>query len=175
MQLNYCSIEWTEYGCVTYFEDGSEASAWPAWDDPHYRVISHRLGYGDDLLSYCREHDFCHCVVEQSLHDRPSRVIWALAHGTVLSGPESSYEEFAAQALQRFLRANEWPIVSGVDWEAIKWKALELLDAENHRISSLASPVQYSEVAEVKEETIINLSSVRDVRRTRANRSSDSS
>ena len=113
-------------------------------------------------------------MVEQELHDRPSRVIWALAHGTVLSGPESSYEELAAQALQRFLRAGERPIISGIDWDGIKEKALDLLNAENHRIQALASPLQHSEVAEVKEETIVNLASVRDVRRARPHRGGDS-
>ena len=116
-----------DYGCVTYFADGSEASAWPSWEDNHYRVIAHRTGYGDNLLDYCREHDFCHALVEEVLHDRASRVLWALAHGQTLSGPESAYEEFAAQALQRWIRANERPIIAGVDWDGIKLEALSLL------------------------------------------------
>lgn len=47
----------------------------------------------------------------------------------MLSGRESVEEEIAAQVLQRWLRANERPIVSGVDWDAMKRDALELLGA----------------------------------------------
>jgi hypothetical protein len=47
----------------------------------------------------------------------------------MLSGYRSAYEEIAAQTFQRWLRANERPIVSGVDWDRLKAEALELLDA----------------------------------------------
>lgn len=132
MKLKHCEIQWTDYGCVTFFEDGSEASAWPHWTNPHYTVVAHRLGYGDELLTYTREHDLCHCLIEEALHDRPSRVLWALAHGMVLTGPEAAYEEFAAQALQRWLRANERPILSGIDWDALKDRALTLIAKQSN-------------------------------------------
>lgn len=126
--LKHCVIDWTDKGCITYFEDGTSVESHAHPSDFHYRVISHRTGYQDDVLAYCREHDFAHAFVEQELHDRPSQVLWALAHGKVLNGPQSCYEEFVAQGFQRWLRTNERPILSGVPWDELKAKALELLD-----------------------------------------------
>lgn len=168
MQLEFCTIEWTDYGCVTFFEDGSEASAWPSWADPHYRVIAHRTGYGDDLLGYCREHDFCHSLIEQEIYKRPSRVLWAMAHGTQLPGPESAYEELAAQALQRFFRAGERPIVSGIDWDGIRNKAHGILDnAYRHRKPPVASLVREKPMAADAEQSAKAESALSNVRRAR--------
>jgi hypothetical protein len=128
IRLRYAVLGWTPQGCTTFFEDGTEVSAWPHPDMPHYHVIAHRLGYGDDLLAYCREHEAAHLFVEERLHNRPSRVLWALAHGQRISGCDAGYEEMAAQQFQRWLRANERPIVSGVDWDGLKRDALGLLN-----------------------------------------------
>ena len=127
IRLRYALLSPTTQGCITLFEDGSEASSIPH-NTPHYHVVAHRLGYGDNLLAYCFEHEFCHSFVEERLHDRPSQVLWAVAHGQTLSGPTSAYEEIAAQVFQRWLRANERPILSGVDWDKLKADALVLLE-----------------------------------------------
>ena len=120
IHTRFATVHPDSWGCVVTFADGTSCPAqhWP--DDPHYRVIAHRCGYEDDTLRYCIEHEVAHLVVEEVLHDRPSRVLWALAHGQPLLGADSAYEEIAAQALQRFVRANERPIVGGVALDAMR-------------------------------------------------------
>jgi hypothetical protein len=127
IRLKYATLTFTEWGCVTRFETGEPVPACPH-DTPDYRIIAMRLGHGDDILEYCRWHEACHLLAEERLHDRPSRVLWGLAHGQRLSGHEAAYEELAAQQLQAWLRAGQRPIVSGVDWHSLKRDALALLE-----------------------------------------------
>jgi hypothetical protein len=129
-QLKFCRVEWTDIGCTTRFYDGVELSSYPH-EIPHYYVIAHRLGYGDDILGYCREHDFFHSFAEQYFHDRPSLTLWAVAHGHSLGEYQATYEELVTQTCQRWVRANERPIISGVDWDAFKREALDRLAAAN--------------------------------------------
>jgi hypothetical protein len=127
IRLKHCSIGWTNDGCVTLFGDGTQADSIPHPHDHHYYVIAHRCGYGDDILAYCRQHDFCHAFVEEWLFDRPSLVLWGLAHRKPLSGKSAAYEECMAQAFQAYLRGNQEPIIGGVDWFGMKRAALRLL------------------------------------------------
>jgi hypothetical protein len=127
IELRFCSIEFGTDVVWTHFPDGTSCPATPHLT-PHYHVIAHRCGYGDDVMAYAREHEFAHAFCEERLHERPSRVLWALAHGSMLSGREAVYEEMIAQVFQRWLRANERPIVSGVDWDGMKRDALALLN-----------------------------------------------
>jgi hypothetical protein len=122
--LRHATVEIIPEGCISTFADGASFGAFPHGWEPHYHVISHRTGYADDVLTYCREHELAHHVVEECLFDRPSRILWALAHGEPLSGPESAYEELMAQSLQRFARAGERPIIGGVDWDAVRARFL---------------------------------------------------
>ncbi len=127
IELSHCRIEWTSTGCITVFSaDGAVIESQPH-DTHHYHVIAHRCGYGDDILAYCREHDFLHSFTEQWFYDRPSRVLWALAHGTVTPSPQ--YEELVVQTCQRWLRANERPIAAGADWDGFKRSAVTALRA----------------------------------------------
>lgn len=126
--LRYASIGWIPKGCIVCFEDGFTVEGHAHPGNIHYHVIAARLGYGDDVLAYSREHDFAHLFIEECLHNRPSQVLWHVAHGSPLSGPESIYEELAAQSFQAWLRANQRPITSGVDWDALKRDALAMLD-----------------------------------------------
>jgi hypothetical protein len=116
MQTKYATIEPHSWGCTVRFKGGSMCLAQNFPSDPHYRVISHRCGYQDDTLRYCIEHEIAHLVVEEWLFDRPSRVLTALAAGSPLEPHEAAYEEGMAQMLQRYARANEQPIIGGVDW-----------------------------------------------------------
>ncbi len=125
--LKHCVIEPTERGCRVYFADGAFCDA-HYHDTPHYRVITSRCGYDDDTLAYAREHEFALCFLEEKFFNRPSKALWAVAHGPMLSGPHSAYEEIAAQAFQQWLRAGVRPIVGGVRWDGLKAEALEMLD-----------------------------------------------
>lgn len=130
IRLKFCEIEFNDWGCETRFPDGAVVSAWPHPEQPHYHVIAHRLGYGDDLMAYCREHEVAHAMIAERLHDAPSVVLWGLSHGEKIPKGPGLYEEIAAQTLQRWLRANERPILSGCDWDKLKADALGLLGRE---------------------------------------------
>lgn len=116
--LKYCTIDFTDWGAVTRFPDGSECPSAPH-DTHHYHVIAHRCGYGDDILRYCQEHDLAHALIEQEVHNRPSFVLQSLAHGHTPAAELCLYEELAAQTLQRWARTNERPIIGGIDWDAL--------------------------------------------------------
>ena len=128
IQLKHCAVELTDWGCTTRFKDGAEVSAYPHPELPHYSVISHRCGYGDDHLGYCQEHELMHSVCAEWFHDKPSEVLWAMAHGTMLNGKAAAYEEIVAQTMQRWVRANERPIISGINLDAFKKHVLTLLE-----------------------------------------------
>lgn len=125
IQLNHCKIEWTPTGCRTSFSDGSSIASFPH-EIPHYYIIAHRCGYGDDLLAYCREHDFFHGYCEEYFNNRASPILWSLAHGDEIV--DSVYEELVVQTCQRWVRCNERPIIGGVDWDNFKQKALNFLE-----------------------------------------------
>lgn len=128
MRIGDAIVTYTAGGCVTTFDSGASWGAHPH-HTPHYHVIAHRCGYGDDLMAYCREHEACHLIVERELLDESIGVLRALAHGWPVDPGRAAAEELAVMALQRWLRANERPIVSGVEWDRIKREALALLDA----------------------------------------------
>lgn len=113
------TVRFTDWGAITSFPDGTSCPSTPH-DTHHYHVIAHRCGYGDDILRYCQEHDFAHMLIEAFVHERPSRVLWGLAHGEEISAKDALYEELAAQTLQRFVRAGERPIIGGIDWEQLR-------------------------------------------------------
>ncbi len=127
IHIEDCRIEYTPYGCTTIFADGASVDAIPH-DTFHYHVIAHRLGYQDDILAYCREHEVAHELISQYVAGTHSEVLWCLAHGKVAAPAVVTYEELAVQALQRFVRANERPIVSGVDWDALRTYLYEVVD-----------------------------------------------
>jgi hypothetical protein len=128
IELAHCNIKFEPWGVRVVFPDGLYADGTPHPGMPHYHVIAHRCGYGDDLVAYCREHDFAHAFVEERLHYRPSRVLRGIATGRMISGEDAAYEEAFAQMFQRWVRANERPLLAGVDWDALKREALGLLD-----------------------------------------------
>jgi hypothetical protein len=112
----------------TVFTSGGAVDGAPHPEMPHYHVIAHRCGYGDDLMAYCLEHEFCHSFLSEQLHGRPSRVMFALAHGRPIAPGRAAEEEMATQMFQRWLRAHERPIVGGIDWDRLKQEALTLLE-----------------------------------------------
>lgn len=117
----------THDGCVSTYPDGSSFEAQPH-DTPHYHVIAHRLGYGDDLLRYCREHEVTHHLVGETFYGGRSPVISQLAAGYDPIPVSAAIEEAMVMTVQRWLRANERPIIGGVDWDAVRYRGLALLD-----------------------------------------------
>lgn len=124
--LCHCTVEFPDWGAVTRFPDGTSVDATPH-DTHHYHVIAHRLGYGGDTLAYCQEHEFAHAYMCQELLGSRSMVLWSLAHGHTPPKGEGLLEEMAAQQFQRWLRANERPILSGCDWDRLRDRARHLL------------------------------------------------
>ena len=114
IRLAHCEIAWIEGGATTRFPDGTHWEAYPH-ATPHYHVIAHRLGYGDDLLAYCREHEVMHALCAEVLLDAPSTVLWKLAHGETIEPAAAVIEEALVMTAQRHLRANERPIIGGMD------------------------------------------------------------
>jgi hypothetical protein len=131
--LDYVTLEYDDQALkhrriVNRFPDGSHLEAWPHPEDPHYHVIAHRLGYGDDLWAYCWEHEFCHSFVAEALGGKPSYVLTCLRYEIKLDRLRATQEEVLTQTFQRWLRANERPILAGVDWDGLKDQALKLLE-----------------------------------------------
>jgi hypothetical protein len=58
-----------------------------------------------------------------------SHVIWSMAHRLIPDPGIAVAEEALVMTIQRWLRANERPIISGVDWDDLKRRALEALNA----------------------------------------------
>lgn len=125
LRLRYCTIEFHPWGARTLFKGGASIDARPH-DTHHYHVIAHRCGYGDDTLRYCQEHEVCHSLVAEWFYNQPSRVLLNLALGFTprLDAP---FEEVMTQTLQRFLRANERPIVGDVNWDGLRDYARSIL------------------------------------------------
>lgn len=127
IELAFCRFERFNWGCQTTFPYGTIIEAFPHWDDHHYHVISHRCGYGDDLLAYCQEHEFVHSFLAEKLNRAESNVLWLLARGDEPTPQEAAYEEALVQMFQLWLRGHQRPIIGGIDWGALKAEALELL------------------------------------------------
>lgn len=126
IRTRHAFVRRQDWGCIVLFTDGAQCPAQHFPEDPHYRVIAHRCGYQDDTLAYCQEHETAHLIVEEVLHQRPSRVLWGLAHDAPLDPKDAAYEEGMAQMLQRFVRARERPIIGGVDWDALAQRFQEV-------------------------------------------------
>lgn len=123
----YAAVTPESWGCIVTFDDGTTVPAQHHPGNAHYHVIAHRCGYGDDTLRYCQEHEVAHLIVEEMIHQRPSRVLWGLAHDEPLCPQEAAYEELAAQTLQRFVRANERPIIGAVPWDKLRARFEEVM------------------------------------------------
>lgn len=132
IQFNGCRLyNEPTYGCRTIFNDESVLQS-AVENSPHYHVISHRCGYSDDIVRYCFEHDFCHHFVLENILkvDAADGVLHSVANNLPIPPGIAAFEEMATQTFQRWLRANEEPIIGGVNWYNLKKKALALLDKE---------------------------------------------
>lgn len=124
MRMKYCSIKWVVLGVVVTFDTGEECVGVPH-DTHHYHVVSHRLGYGGDVMRYCREHELAHVVLAQELHQGPPLALLDTArYGAAVDQGLAVMEECTAQALQRWVRASELPIIGDCDWVDLRDKFL---------------------------------------------------
>lgn len=62
MRFGGSTVEFPEYGAVTTLPDGQRIIAAPE-DNDAYRATAGRLGYGDDVLRMCREHEAAHAAL----------------------------------------------------------------------------------------------------------------
>lgn len=99
-----------------------------AHDTPHYYVIAHRCGYGDDLLRYAVEHDLFHAWLYEYMGIGESLVLNALVAGKDICPAFAAQEEALIQAVQTWVRANVRPIIGGIDWDKLKYDAFDMLD-----------------------------------------------
>lgn len=126
IQLKYCAIEWVDEGVRTSFLDAA-TTAFPYMDDPRYLVASRRAGYGDDMMTYCREHDFLHAFLSEELADKPSNVLWASAHDTKLLPFVAYQEEALVQVFQCWLRGSRDCLIGEMPYYPLRGKAREIL------------------------------------------------
>jgi hypothetical protein len=128
MRLNsIITFSYTPEGCRTVYSDGATLDSYPHLEMPHYYVISHRTGYGDDVMAYCREHDLFHHLVACFFGTISSSVLWRSAHSGDDGPIPAAYEEVLVMTCQKWVRANERPIIGDVNWDAFKAKALGVL------------------------------------------------
>ena len=101
VQFRFCTVELRrdEQLVVTRFKDGTEAHASPH-DTPDYHQHAIEKTGQDDILLYCWQHDLMH-VVHGEMNNRPSVVLWALAHGEPVGTAECEREERESQDMQR--------------------------------------------------------------------------
>lgn len=145
LRIGTATLTYTADGAVTTYDDATSYGAQPH-DTPHYDEIARRCGHLDiqtvatwpldpteeqfaaARLVYCREHEACHHIVAEWIGGHTSRVLWPLAHGREPDPFEATAEEALAMTFQRWLRANERPIIGGVPWDDLKARALALLE-----------------------------------------------
>jgi hypothetical protein len=84
---------------IARFHDNTEAHACPH-DTPAYHAHALEKTGLDDTLLYCWQHEIWH-VINGEMRQRPSVVLWALAHGLSVDTPECQDEEREAQDMQR--------------------------------------------------------------------------
>lgn len=106
IEFRHCTVEWQpeHRRVVTRFADGTEAHGCPH-DTEQYRAHAAEKSTGSVDL-YCWQHDIAHVIAAGIAGRCTSLVLWNLAHGLPVDGPECEHEEQAAQEFQRrfFLR-----------------------------------------------------------------------
>lgn len=136
--MHFCTVSFYRTFVWTQFPTGQGWGGVPdVGGDPEvdaaYRRLARKLGYGNDTLTYCQEHDFCHSFVEQEIFGRPSPILWALAHDR--RHPDTTvYEEALVQHFQGFMRGSDQDgqydmtaVAPDIEWCAVRQKAWDLL------------------------------------------------
>lgn len=130
IKLRYVEVDFFDNGeARTRFRDSdlADVEAQPH-DTHHYHVIAHRCGYGDDIGRYCQEHEFFHSFCAEYFMDGLSDVLFCLSDGANIPPFTAGLEENFVMTCQRWVRANERPIIGGLNWDLFKAEALRHLD-----------------------------------------------
>jgi hypothetical protein len=105
--FRHASFWQTDQGAVTWvYAPGNNGDPIPAvpHDTEDYRARAKALGYGDDVMAMCREHEFLHSALAELLSDEgPSPTL--LGVNTGKPWPHWSIEEAAVLAVQRYWNA----------------------------------------------------------------------
>lgn len=126
IELRFASIQFTPEGATSYFGDGSEWTALPHPDAPHYQYLAFRYGHEGDTLAYCRAHELAHHLVAESFGCH-SPVLWALAHGETPTPMIAAAEEALVHVLHRYAMTGEPPLIEGVPWSDLKARFKEMV------------------------------------------------
>ena len=94
----------TATGSETTLPDGRVLPAQPQ-DTPAYRAQAQAIGYGDDMLAMCREHDYLHALLCQALGLPVSPALLGAINGAPTNDLTGAEEDLVLAA-QRFL--NLW-------------------------------------------------------------------
>lgn len=95
-------IECLAVGSRVTLPDGAVVEGAPH-DTDAYRATSERLGYGDDTLQLCRDHDPLHAIVA-AVFGLGASYSLAVAAGLRPADALSSAEEEVVLAVQKFVR-----------------------------------------------------------------------
>ncbi len=99
--LGECCVDIHDWGTDTVFKDGTSAMGMPE-DTNHYRWITRDLGYKDDVLKQCIEHELAHTLCAVIMGAPYSPILWHAAHKDQLGWyPHWREEEAVVQAFQK--------------------------------------------------------------------------
>lgn len=93
----------TDY-CETIFEDGTRCPASPQ-DNGSYRATAKLLGYGENLMQMCLDHEVLHTLLAQVCEQPYSKTLWAVAHGETFAGAAAE-EELVMEFQRKFRTAS---------------------------------------------------------------------
>lgn len=132
--LETCTVSFYEFWVWTQFPDGSGYGGYPDYTQegwPHftddYRAVATLTGY-DDPLRYCLEHDFFHSWVAWRILERPSSVLWALAHNEPPPLITAHEEALTILAQSYYNGGRMFATSPRVDWASIMKDAKRLLN-----------------------------------------------
>lgn len=97
----------------TVLPDGALVPAAPQ-DTTEYRMTAAGLGYEDDILRMCREHEVAHSLLCWLLGLPESPTMRGVAHGAAPT-PQTNLEEAAVLAFQAFARALDIDLLALLD------------------------------------------------------------
>lgn len=99
LTLGTTCVNLYQEGIDTVFQDGTNVWAEPQ-DEDNYRATAERLGYGNNTLAMCQDHELAHTVLAVLMGLDYSHTLWGVAHGAYW--PHYRDEEAAVLAFQTY-------------------------------------------------------------------------